>query len=123
MRFLRFFLLSLLVFSVNSFAEVQIDGVWKHTQKPAWLEIKFESDIGTLTVKRHENNVKAAGLNVIKAIKPSLKQSSQWDGQMYSAAANGYVGVTLFLISPTTLVVYESSDLNKSDEILRLTRE
>jgi hypothetical protein len=35
-------------------------------QKPGWLEIKFESGVGSLSVKRHVNNLKAAGLNVNK---------------------------------------------------------
>ena len=90
--------------------------------KPAWLEIKFKSGISSVSVMRHDNNLKAAGLNVIKEIKSNLNQPSQWIGKMYSAAKNDYVDVMLILINPTTLAVYESSDLNKSNEILRLTR-
>ena len=75
----------------------------KYTQKPAWLEISFESGIGSLSVKRHDNNVKSAGLNVIKDIKPDTNQSSQWFGHMYSAAENGYVAVRLILINPSTI--------------------
>ncbi|MEW6997395.1 hypothetical protein AADZ86_06810 [Colwelliaceae bacterium BS250] len=123
MRLWKIILLGLLFLSANSFAEVQISGTWKHSQKPAWLELEFESGIGSLSVKRHENNAKAAGLNVIKEIKRDVNQSSRWDGQMYSAAENGYVAVTLILINPSTIAVYESSDVNKSDEILRLIRE
>lgn len=119
----KIFLLSLILLSVNAVANVDIDGLWQHTKKPAWLEIEFESGVGTLSVKRHDNNSKAAGLNVIKAIKPDLTQSSQWVGQMYSAAENGYVDVVLILINPKTLSIYESSDLNKSNEILQLKRE
>jgi hypothetical protein len=119
----KFVMLSLLFLSAKSFADIQIAGIWKHTQKPAWLEIKFESGVGSLTVERHEHNVKAAGLNVIKEIKFDKNRSSQWDGQMYSAAENGYVGVTLVLINPTTIAVFENSDVNKSYEILRIARE
>ncbi|WNC72332.1 hypothetical protein RGQ13_19775 [Thalassotalea psychrophila] len=123
MRLYKFFLLSLILLSVNAVANDQISGVWKHTQKSAWLEIEFESDLGSLSVKRHDNNLKAAGLNVIKDITTDLNQSSQWIGKMYSAAENGYVGIVLILINPTTLSIYEISDLSKSNEILRLTRE
>ena len=111
MRLCKFVILSLLFLSANSFAEVQITGIWKHTQKPAWLEIKFESGVGSLAVKRHEDNVKAAGFNVIKEIKPDTTRSAQWDGQMYSAPENGYVDVTLVLINPTTIAVFENSDV------------
>jgi len=123
MRLCKFFLLGLLFLSANSFADTQISGTWKHTLKPAWLEINFESGVGSLTVKRHENNLKAAGLNVIKEIMADTNHVSQWHGQMYSAADNGYVAVTLMLINPTTIAVFESSDLNKSHEILRNARE
>jgi hypothetical protein len=115
--------ISLLFLSVNAFADVNLDGVWKHTQKPAWLEIEFKSGVGSVSVKRHDNNPKSAGLNVIKEIKLDLNQTSLWVGQMYSGAKNDYVDVTLILINPTTLAVYESGDLNKSNEILRLIRE
>jgi hypothetical protein len=120
---LKFFLLSLVFLSVNSVADVQIIGVWKHTQKPAWLEISFESGVGSLSVKRHENNVKAAGLNVIQDIKPDTNQSSQWFGHMYSAAENGYVAVRLILINPSTIAVFENSDVKKANEILRIVKE
>jgi hypothetical protein len=122
MRLYKFILLSLLLLSVNSFSNVQIGGIWKHTQKPAWLEIRFESGVGSLIVKSHLNNVKAVGLNVIKDIKPAMNKSSQWNGQMYSAKENGYVSVSLILINLTTIAVYESSDLEKLNELLRMTK-
>ena len=122
MRSLKFVLLSLILLSASSFANVQINGIWKHTQKPAWLEIKFESGVGTISVKRHDNNVKAAGLNIIKDIKPEINQQTQWLGQMYSAAVDGYVGVRLILINSSTIAIFESSDVKKSNEILRITK-
>lgn len=123
MRSWKFILLSLAFLSANSLADDQISGIWKHTQKPAWLEIIFESGVGSLSVKRHDNNEKAAGLNVIKDIKTDTKQSSQWIGQMYSAATDGYVGVKLILINTSTIAVFESNDVKNSKEILRMTKE
>ncbi|KGJ93757.1 hypothetical protein [Colwellia psychrerythraea] len=123
MRSWKFVLLIFVFLSVNSFADVHIAGIWKHSQKPAWFDITFESGEGSLSVKRHDNNVKAVGLNVIKSIKPNVKQSSQWLGQMYSAAEDGYVAVKLILINASTIVVFESSDVKNSNEILRITKE
>lgn len=119
----KFIVLSLVFLSANTFADVRLEGIWKHTQKPAWLEIIFESGVGSLSVQRHENNVKSAGLNVIKNINPEVNQSSQWTGEMYSAAKDGYVSVRLILINTTTIAVFESSDINKSNEILRIAKE
>lgn len=123
MRSLKFFLLSLILLSAGSFANVEINGIWKHTQKPAWLEIIFKSGVGSISVKRHDDNVKAAGLNVIKDIKPETNQQTQWLGQMYSAAEDGYVEVRLILINSSTIAVFESNDVKKSNEILRITKE
>jgi len=123
MRLVKLFLVSILCFSSNLFAEAKIDGLWKHSQKPAWLEIKFESGVGALTVKRHDDNVKAEGLNVIKGIQPDIAHVNQWSAQMYSAADNAYVGVILILINSTTITVYERGDVNKTNEILRIARE
>ena len=123
MRSLKFFLLSLILLSAGSFANVEINGIWKHTQKPAWLVIIFKSGVGSISVKRHDDNVKAAGLNVIKDIKPETNQQTQWLGQMYSAAEDGYVEVRLILINSSTIAVFESNDVKKSNEILRITKE
>jgi hypothetical protein len=123
MRSWKFILLSIVFLSASSLADDQINGIWKHTQKPAWLEITFESGVGSLSVKRHENNVKAAGLNVIKDIKADTNQSSQWIGQMYSASTEGYVGVRLILINTSTIAVFEISDIKNSNEILQMTKE
>ena len=123
MRSLKFFLLSLILLSAGSFANVEINGIWKHTQKPAWLEIIFKSGVGSISVKHHDDNVKAAGLNVIKDIKSETNQQTQWLGQMYSAAEDGYVEVRLILINSSTIAVFESNDVKKSNEILRITKE
>lgn len=123
MRSWKFILLSIFFLSVNSFADDQISGIWKHTQKPAWLEIQFDSGVGSISVKRHDNNAKAKGLTVIKDIKVEENQQSQWLGMMYSAAKDGYVGVRLILINSSTMAVFESSDIKKLNEILRITKE
>ena len=123
MRSLKFVLLSLILLSAGSFANVEINGIWKHTQKPAWLEIIFKSGVGSISVKRHDDNVKAAGLNVIKDIKSETNQQTQWLGQMYSTAEDGYVEVRLILINSSTIAVFESNDVKKSNEILRITKE
>ena len=71
-------------------------------------------------MKCHENNVNAAGLNVIKDIKADTNHSSQWLGEMYSAADNAYVAVRLILINPSTIAVFEIGDVLKSNERLRI---
>ena len=50
-------------------------------------------------------------------------QATRWHGQMFSAEENDYVDVSVMLILPDTLVVYEFSDTGISNEVLRLLRE
>ncbi|NMR26842.1 DUF1287 domain-containing protein [Pseudoalteromonas sp. NEC-BIFX-2020_015] len=108
---------------VNSIA-----GIWKHSEKPAWLEITFAADLGGITVKRHDGNSNAVGLTVIKDVIAAAKQTNlsqelQWQGKMFSAQVNGYIDVSLFLTNSTTLEIYESTDLDKQVNILTLTKE
>jgi hypothetical protein len=42
---------------------------------------------------------------------------------MYSAAENGYVAVRLILINPSTIVVFENSDVKKANKTLRIVKE
>ncbi|AZQ83954.1 hypothetical protein EKO29_07960 [Colwellia sp. Arc7-635] len=123
---LNIVLSSLVCLPASAYANDQISGIWKHTEKPAWLEIIFESGVGAVSIQRHDNNVKAAGLNIIKHlvkdIKPETNQPPQWHGQMYSAAEDGYVSVRLILINSTTITVFESSDVKELNEILRITK-
>ena len=122
MRVWKYILISLVLLSASSFADGRINGIWKHTEKPAWLEINFESGVGSLAVKRHDNNVKAEGLKVIKDIEVDSNQSSQWLGKMYSAAVDGYVDVKLILINSSSIAVFVKDDVKNSNAILRMTR-
>lgn len=121
-RYYKYWAIGFMCCSLNAFSASNISGIWKHSQKPAWLEITFASGVGALSVKRHDNNPNAVGLNVIKDIQLDSKRSSQWVGQMYSALENSYVSVRLVLINPNTLAVFAKSDVN-SNEILRIVRE
>lgn len=70
---------------LSAFADVQIDGIWKHTQKSTQLEV--ESGLDSITVKSHKNVAKATAkikaFNFVKEIKLALDQSSQLDDQMH----------------------------------------
>ena len=90
-----------------------ISGIWKHTDKPAWLNVNIQT--GTITVHRHDNAPGATGLTVIKELsaKPPI-----WNGKMYDAEQGDYVLVTLKLKDNQTLIVVDED----TTELLRLTR-
>ena len=101
-----------LAFAFNAQA-TDITGIWKHTDKPAWLNVNMQT--GVVTVQRHDNAPGAVGLTVIKNLseKPPI-----WHGKMYAAEQGDYIEVSLELKDSQTLVVVDAN----AAEILRLTR-
>ncbi|WP_240223895.1 hypothetical protein [Rheinheimera hassiensis] len=101
-----------LVFVFNTLA-ADISGIWKHADKPAWLNVDMQT--GVVTVQRHDNAPGAAGLTVIKDLSAA---PPIWNGKMYAAEQGDYVAVSLELKDNQTLIVIDAD----AAEILRLTR-
>ncbi|MDP2713427.1 DUF2147 domain-containing protein [Rheinheimera sp.] len=101
-----------LVFVFSTMA-ADISGVWKHADKPAWLNVNMQT--GVVTVQRHDNAPGAVGLTVIKDLSAS---PPIWSGKMYAAEQGDYVAVSLELKDDQTLIVVDADAV----EILRLTR-
>ncbi len=91
---LRFLVFSTILvastFSALAKGDCDISGIWNHSAKPAKLLIDLNK--AEATVHYHDNNTKAIGLVVLKAIKPTAN-SSLWKAQIYSAAENSFVDV------------------------------
>ncbi len=110
---IKYFSIALLMSPTSSFADdnqCDISGVWKHADKPAWLEVNLTTK--TVLVKSHLDNPKANGLTVIKNLKPN------WSGEMYNASTDSYVAVKLAFNGCKQLIV-----TNDSENILTLNRE
>lgn len=103
-------------------ASESIEGIWKHATKPAWIEIKFKAGEGSASIKQHQNNTQAEGLNIMSKITPGVN-SDEFLAKMYSAEESGYVSVKIVRLNSTVLVVYEGSKVESRKEILRLIRE
>jgi drug/metabolite transporter superfamily protein YnfA len=101
-----------LVFVFNTFA-ADISGIWKHADKPAWLNVNMQT--GVVTVQRHDNAPGAVGLTVIKELSAA---APIWHGKMYAAEQGDYIAVSLELKDNQTLIVVDSDVV----EILRLIR-
>lgn len=102
-----------LVFVFNTFA-ADISGIWKHADKPAWLNVNMQT--GLVTVQRHDNAPGAVGLTVIKDLSAA---APIWHGKMYAAEQGDYIAVSLELKDNQTLVVVGEN----AAEILKLTRQ
>lgn len=115
---LRFSVLSSILvvslFPVQAKSECDISGVWNHSAKPAELFVDLNKS--EITVYSHDNNKKAIGLVVLKALKPT-SNPMLWNAQMYSAADDSFVDVQIVSEGCNQLTV--SFD---SEEILELVR-
>lgn len=107
--------LVLLTFSAEAKAECDISGIWNHSAKPAKLFIDLTK--GEITVHSHENNAKAIGLVVLKALELS-STTSTWQAKMYNAAEDTFVDVSIVAKSCNQLSVRFNNE-----EILRLLRQ
>ena len=103
----------LALFFVFSIQAADISGIWKHADKPAWLNVNMQT--GLVTVQRHDNAPGAVGLTVIKDLSAA---EPIWNGKMYAAEQGDYVAVSLQLKDNQTLIVVDADAV----EILRLTR-
>ncbi|GAB2914657.1 hypothetical protein [Rheinheimera gaetbuli] len=101
-----------LVFVFNAQA-ADISGIWKHADKPAWLNVNIQT--GVVTVQRHDTAPGAIGLTVIKDLSAA---PPIWHGNMYAAEQGDYIAVSLQLKGHQTLIVVDENAV----EILRLTR-
>lgn len=106
------FKLLALFFAVGAQA-ADIAGIWKHADKPAWLNVDLQSSV--ITVQKHNDVPAAEGLTIIKDLSAA---PPIWYGKMYAAEQGGYIPVTLQLKDKQTLIVVAAD----ATEILKLTR-
>lgn len=110
------FLFSLVFMTYSAFVQgeaAQLDGIWKHADKEAWLALDLAAS--TLSVFEHQTNPDASGLVVIKQIQ--AVGMGNWSGKMYSAATESFVEVMLFAVSEKVISITFNGE-----EILKLQR-
>ena len=108
------FILVASIFSAQAKGDCDISGIWNHSAKPAKLIVDLSK--AEILVYSHENNDKAIGLVVLKAIKPASNLSS-WDAKMYSADEDSFVDVQM-----TTKDCNQLNVVFQGDEVLALVR-
>lgn len=88
-----------------SWANTSMEGVWRHSAKPAWLLFQFDNKVGKAIVYEHHLNRANQGLIVLKDIVATDKPGSQWSGKMYAADINGFINATLTMPSENKIHV------------------
>ena len=115
-------ILSTLAITACSSTHPNIQGTWKHSEKPAWVEIVFDEQIGSAQISRHDENPDAAGESILEQIARNSSTSNTWFAKIYSAEENGYVDATLVLNEEDELIVRVTSPEEGFTEVLRLMR-
>ena len=72
----------------------ELAGLWQHEKQPAWVEIQFEGDSATGTVRRNEVKPEAVGFEIMRDI---VVDGDEWRGQIYAEALGEYKDMTVRL--------------------------
>jgi len=100
-----------------------IVGVWKHSEKPAWIDIRFDGEVGSARIARHDDNEEAVGLGLLSHIEADEANPNVWRAEIYSAEDDGYVAAVLVLGRDGELVISTAEQGNRATEVLRLKRD
>ena len=82
-----------------------VSGVWRHSEKPAWISIEFADGTGKGVIVRHDENPAVEGQELFNRIVKSNSADNQWSAYMYVASERGFKPMTLELGSDDTLLV------------------
>lgn len=97
-------ILSVLICQIAS-ANQLMEGVWRHSEKPAWLSIKFEQQVGRAVVYEHQQHRENEGLIVLKDIVAVKGKENSWTGKMFAADINGFIAAALTMPSAEKVIV------------------
>ena len=112
----------LVLLSACADEEVRLQGLWKHTDKAAWITIDFDKGVGSGKIARHDDNANAVGLSLFEHIQRDRNFPDQWQAQIYSAEIDSYINATIQL-SESGILIVNTQDSDGSREVLRLTRK
>jgi len=83
---------ALLLIAPKLYAEA-IDGFWQHEEEPVWIEISA----GGGQVVRNDNRPEAVGFEMLRDLRPTEGDDSEWSGEVYAARLGEYKDATLTL--------------------------
>ena len=115
-------ILSVLAITACSSTQPNIQGIWKHAEKPAWIDLAFSGRIGSAQIARHDDNPEAEGQSILEQIVSDSRTPNRWFAKIYSAEEGEFVDATLVLDEEGELIVRIDISSEDSGEVLRLVR-
>jgi hypothetical protein len=80
-------------------------GVWKNDEEPAWMEIRFENDAGTGTVRRSDLRPKGVGRVILKDVVSDEKNPGSWRGEIYAVRLHQFMQAAISLPEPDRMQI------------------
>ncbi len=90
----RALLLCAVLFTPVAFS-ADISGTWKHTQNPAWIEIRLEEGSGT--VVRNDKFPDRVGRKILNDLQADKSEKGLWYGVIYAEKLGEYKDVEVSL--------------------------
>jgi hypothetical protein len=90
-------LLFSLVFASFGLSASELAGLWKHSEKPVWVEISFDGSVATGTVLRNDNKPDAVGATFLRDVQGEDIKAGPWAGEVYAAPLGEFKDATISL--------------------------
>jgi len=75
-----------------------LNGFWKYTEEPGWIEINL--DEGTGTVVRNDKYPERVGRELLKDLRADDSEEGRWLGQIYAEQLGEYKDAEITLPEP-----------------------
>jgi len=79
-------------------AAADIDGFWKNSEEPGWIEIKLDEGVGT--VVRNDNYPERVGRQILRDLRADESEENLWHGQVYAERLGEYRDADISLPEP-----------------------
>ena len=79
-------------------AAADIDGFWKNSEEPGWIEIKLDEGVGT--VVRNDNYPERVGRQILRDLRADESEENLWHGQVYAERLGEFRDADISLAEP-----------------------
>lgn len=96
-----------------------IDGLWKHSEEPGWIQVSLDEGKGT--VVRNDRFPERVGREILKDLRPDDAESDLWSGQVYAERLGEYRDARISLPEPDRMKIkVKVGFISRSVEWLRV---